>query len=201
MPAGIQANNLSPMGFGQPNMARAAASQGGPGYGMPDRPVPPGQQPRPQAPPGGAGSAPKASPFTATGVPALYASPMGQDAMRAKPSQFPADAVYNRVQSAILNPGPARPPAPAPMPEPNAGAFGPPTGPGQITLGGGVTPVGRPVMSPGLLGPAPMPQAPPPTGMGPMGPMGAMPGPSMGGPNDMAAALQFMQQQLGGGPF
>lgn len=184
------------MGFGQPNMQRAAAQQPGPGYGMPARPVAPGQQPQPQAPPGGTG---RPSPAAAimVGIPGgLYQSPMGQDALKAKPKQeFPANAAYDRIQSAILNPGPPRPPmAPAQMPEPSMGMGGtgaPPIGPGETTIGGGPTPIGRPVMSPGLLGPAPMPQGQMPLGMmpGPMGP---------GGPPDMAAALQWMQQQLGG---
>jgi hypothetical protein len=188
MPPGIQANNLSPMGFGQPNMARAAASQGGPGYGMPQRPVPQGQQPRPQAPPGGAGAAPKPTPFTAQGIPSLYASPMGQQARQAKPEAFPADAVYNRVQQAILNPGPPRPTQPPPAPPAPPMGMGTPVPPPLPQM--------APPAPPGPMGPLPQ--------MGPMGPgpMGMLPGPM--GPaqpgGDMAAALQFMQQQLGGGP-
>jgi len=189
MPTGLQANNLSPMGFGQPNMRRFAAQQPGPGYGMPGMPVPPGQQAQPAPPPGGAGRAgpPGAMP---PGIPGgLYQSPMGQQAVKAKPKQFPADATYNRIQSAILNPGPPRPMMSPPPQVPAPG--GPPIGPGEVNLGGGPTPIGRPVMSPGLLGPAPTALNPPPTGMG-------MPAP---GNPDFAAAMQFMQQQLGGGQF
>jgi hypothetical protein len=196
---GLQANNLSPMGFGQPNMQRAASQQPGPGYGMPARPVAPGQQPQPKAPPQ-MGKPPAAAAVMA-GIPGgLYQSPMGQDALRAKPPQpeFPANAAYDRIQSAILNPGPPRPPMASPppvaMPQPSMGQGGtgaPPIGPGEVNLGGGPTPIGRPVMSPGLLGPAPMPQGQMPLGMTP-GPMGP------GGPQDMAAAMQWMQQQLGG---
>jgi hypothetical protein len=184
MPTGLQANNLGPRGFGQPNMNRAASQQGGPGYGMPARPVAPGQQPQPSAPPGGTGRAPvpNAPPL---GIPlGLYQSSMGQEAITAKPRQFPGDAVYNRVQKAILNPGPPRPPV----------TTGPPIGPGEATIGAGPTAVGRPVMGPGLLGPAPTPQAPPPTG----GPMAGPTSPIGPGSPDFAAALQFMQQQLGG---
>jgi hypothetical protein len=153
MPTGLQANNLGPLGFGQPNMNRAQPP--GPGYGMPQRPIAPGQEPQPKAPPGGAGRAPQGPPPPSMGVPGgLYRSPLGQDAMRAKPEQFPADAVYQRVQKAILNPGPPRPMAPPPpMP--------------------------------------PMPLTPP----SPMAP------PPMPGGNDFASAMQFMQQQLGGGIF
>jgi hypothetical protein len=136
MPTGLQANNLSPMGFGQPNM-RVAATQQRPGYGMPERPVAPGQQAQPKAPPGGVPAT--TQPPALTGVPTgLYQSSMAK--------QFPATAVYNRVQQAILNPGPPRPLAPAPSPQ------------------------------------VPMAQAPTPDMS----------------PDAMTAAMQFMQQQLGG---
>lgn len=174
------------MGFGQPNMRATAAQQPGPGYGMPAMPVPAGQQRAPQAPPGGAGAAPKPQPMAALGVPSLYQSPM---AKASKPNQFPADAVYNRVQQAILNPGPAAPPPampPAPTSPMMSGVMGPPTGPGQVNLGGGPTPVGRPTLSPGLLGPMAANYGPAPTGA------------PMGGAPDMAQMMQFMQQNLGG---
>lgn len=193
MPSGLQANNLGPMGFGQPNMNRAAGQQPGPGYGMPARPVPPGQQPGPQAPPGGAGRSGKPNPFLAAGVPSLYASPLGQEAMKAKPGQFPADAVYKRVQSAILNPGPPAPPMPPPPPQapppPQMGGMMPPRMPqmpGMPPMPGMMP--GMPPMPPGMM-------PPPPPGMRPP-PMPGMPQPQ--DPNEMAAAMAFMQQQLGG---
>jgi hypothetical protein len=141
MPTGLQANNLGPMGFGQPNMRQAAAQQPGPGYGMPARPVAPGQQAQPSRPP--SMPRPPQGPPVPMGVPALYQSP---EAKRAPARPFPAEAVYNRVQQAILNPGPPTPqmaPPQAPMGMPPMAAqmspgFGPPM------MGG---PVGPPDMA------------------------------------------------------
>ena len=202
MPPGLQANNLSPMGFGQPNMSRAANAAGGPGYGMIARPVAPGQEPVPQAPPGGAGKPKKKAPKgpSAMGVPPVYLSPMGQEAKNASPPKplktFPGQAQYNHIQHAILDPGPPRPPMMAPpQPGPPPMMAGPPMG---------LPPMGPPPMGPPPMGFPPDPMmagmAPPP--LPPMGPMPStemMPGP-MGAPggNDPASAIAWMQQQLGG---
>ena len=188
MPPGLQANNLSPMGFGQPNMSRAAADAGGPGYGMSERPVAPGQEPQPEAPPGGAGEAPP--PQAGKGPKATGTPPVYEWAR-----EFPGQLAYNRIQKAILDPGPPRPPMPMPPPpQPPPMMAAPPMPP----PGMGPPPMGPPPMGPPL---DPMMAGLPPPPMPPMGPM--LGGPMMPGPmgpeggNDPAAAMAWMDQILG----
>jgi hypothetical protein len=134
----LQRNNMSPMGFGQPQRPQA-------GWGMPGP-----AQPRTQPPMPGAGHAPEGL----RGVPPVY---------QKKPTQSPADAAYTRIQHAILNPSaqqpPQVPPPPPPMP-PMMGGMPP----GPMMPPPGPPMMGPPGPPPGMMGPPPQgPQGPPPS--------------------------------------